>query len=560
MTAAPLTREAYWAPRRTESSAEFRAARDLLLAHRDDHAAAVSAFQWPRFESFNWALEWFDVVAEDNHAPALELLDGKGGSTTVTYSRLSVRSDAVAVWLREQGVARGDRVLLVLGTQVELWECLLACLKLGAVVVPTYPSLTAAEAADRVARGGIRHVICRAGVTDRFAGVAVPGLRICVPAGVSGWLDYTASESVLPLFVPDGPTPGSDVAFGYFTSGTTAAPKLVTHTHTSYPVGHLSSLYWQGLRPGDRHLNVSAPGWAKHSWSSFFVPWNAEAVILALPDGFAGFDRLPSLLASHRAVSFCAPPSTWHALRPHLGSAKPSLREATAAGEPLEAGLAAEVAAAWGVTVRDGYGQTETTALIGTTPGLAPKPGWLGLPLPGYRISLRDPETGAVGCYGEVCVELDPRPVGVMAGYADDAERTARAVGGDWYATGDLGESDMDGYVRVIGRRDDVFKSFDHRVSPYELEACLRSHPAVAEVAVVPQPHPVGGAVPCAVVVPAAGFAPEPALASELLTYAASLLAPEVRPRSVRFTASLPRTVSGKVRRADLTSAKGDPP
>jgi acetyl-CoA synthetase len=540
-----------------------------LLRYRTEPDAAAALFRWPRPEYFNWALEWFDVVADGNRAPALELADHDGGVRSVSYAELSRRSDAVANWLGGLGVARGDRMLVVLGTQVELWEMLLAALKLGAVVVPSHPDLTPAQAADRVRRGRLAHLVCRTAATPAFDGVTVPGVRIAVPGPHAdvprGWTDYRGSEDVTEPFVPDRATPAGDVAFCYFTSGTTSAPKLVAHTHLSYPAGHLSSLYWNGLLPGDRHVNVSSPGWAKHSWSSLFVPWNAEATIVALPEGPVDVAALPLLLQRLRATSFCAPPSTWQALRPHLAAAVPELREATSAGEPLPWDLVMTVRDAWGVTVRDGYGQTETTALIGTTPGIQPRPGLLGRPLPGYRITLRDPETGErAELVGEICVELGDagpdrtlkgrgelrdRPVGVMAGYPDEPERTERALGRGWYATGDLGERDADGWIRVLGRGDDVFKSHGHRVSPYEAEAALRAHPAVAEAAVVPVPDAVAGLLPLAVVVPAPGHPADAALAAELLAHAERTLSPVGRPERLCFAARLPRTTSGKVQR-----------
>ncbi|MEW2252406.1 AMP-binding protein [Streptomyces sp. NPDC006975] len=559
-TAAPPG-DAHRAARLTGAHREFRAARDLLLRHRTDAEAASALFRWPRPGHFNWALEWFDVVADGNDAPALVLAGRDGGTREVSYARLSARSDAVAVWLARLGVARGDRLMVVLGTQVELWEVLLAALKLGAVVVPSHPDLTPDQAADRVRRGRLAHLVCRSAAVPAFAGVDVPGARIAVPGPGEdvppGWTDYRLAEDVTDRFVPDGPTPAHDVAFCYFTSGTTSAPKLVAHTHLSYPAGHLSSLYWNGLLPGDRHVNVSSPGWAKHSWSSLFVPWNAEATIVALPEGPVDPAALPRLLRELRADSFCAPPSTWQALRPHLGAARPRLREATSAGEPLPADLVTAVRDAWGVAVRDGYGQTETTALIGTPPGCAPRPGLLGRPLPGYRITLRDPETGEpCARSGEISVELgtgspadEARPVGVMAGYPDDPERTRRALGRGWYATGDLGERDADGWIRVLGRRDDVFKSYGHRVSPYEAEAALRAHPAVAEVAVVPVPDAGAGLLPLAVVVPAPGQEPSAALAAELLAHVERALSPVGRPELLCFAARLPRTTSGKVQR-----------
>ncbi|MZD07208.1 AMP-binding protein [Streptomyces sp. SID5785] len=566
MTAHTRTPDQAWrAARWTDAHREFRAARDLLLRHRRDPAVAAARFRWPRPRRFNWALEWFDVVAEGNDAPALELADRDGGTRVLSYRELSRRSDAVAVWLAARGVARGDRLMVVLDTRAELWEVLLAALKLGAVVVPSHPDLTPDQAADRVRRGRLVHVVCRGGATAAFAGVPVPGARIVVPEGAgpvpAGWTDYRDSAAVTARFVPDGPTPADDVAYCYFTSGTTSAPKLVAHTHLSYPAGHLSSLYWNGLVPGDRHVNMSSPGWAKHSWSSLFVPWNAEATIVALPSGRLAPDRLAGLLERLGATSFCAPPSTWQALVPHLGSAAPALREATSAGEPLPGPVVAAVRAAWGVDVRDGYGQTETTALIGTTPGVTPRAGLLGLPLPGYRVTVRDPDSGALtDGPGELCVDLDgpERPVGVMAGYPDDPERTERALGRGWYPTGDLGVRDSDGWIRVLGRRDDVFKSAGHRVSPYEAEAVLRGHPAVADVAVVPVPDAVAGLVPLAVVVPAPGRTPDAALAAELLRHAGRALSEVGRPELLRFAADLPRTTSGKVRRSLLREQPAD--
>ncbi|GAA1088491.1 AMP-binding protein [Kitasatospora arboriphila] len=561
---------AWWTHRRTAAHEEYRAARDLLLALRGDRAAACAAFRPPRAAEFNWALEWFDVVAADNPRPALRLLsppDAEGRTSVaeeLSFAELSARSDTLAAALAGLGVRRGDRVLLLLGTRAELWESLLGCLKLGAVVVPSYQDVTREEAADRIGRGRIRHVLCSAEAAALLDGLPVPGLRIALtdrPA--DGWTRYPDTRSAPVPFLPDGPTRSADPAFCYFTSGTTSLPKLVEHTHASYPVGHLSSLYWNGLRPGDRHLNLSAPGWAKHSWSSFFVPWTAEAVVLAPPDGGLPPEVLPGVLADHGADSFCAPPSAWRAMLPHLHRTRSAvrLREATAAGEQLTAEVSAAVAAAWQVQVRDGYGQTEATALIGRTPDDPAPISPLGHPLPGWTVVLRDPATGARGEAGEVCLDLAERPAGLMAGYADDPERTAAALADGLYRTGDVGERCADGSIRLLGRLDEVFKSFGHRVSPVEIEAVLRGHPEVADAAVVPRPDPAGGLVPYAVVTTrhelphGAGAA---RLRGELLARAAERLAPVFVPRGLEFAAELPRTRSGKVRRAELAARFAD--
>jgi acetyl-CoA synthetase len=556
--------EAYWRYRRTEAHQRFREARDLLLELRTDPDRAAAEFRWPRLESFNWALEWFDVIADGNAATALELLPGDGEPVRMSFQQLSARSDTVACWLRDRGVLRGHRVLIVLDARPELWETLLGCLKLGAVVIPCHVALTAPELADRVRRSGARHVVAPAGRAD---GADVDGLRVAVGGARPGWHAFPGPEQADRPFVPAGPTPSDAVAFCYFTSGTTSAPKLVAHSHQSYPVGHLSSMYWNGLLPGDRHLNVSSPGWAKHSWSSLFVPWNAEATIVAPAPGPAAPERLPALLAEHRVTSFCAPASAWKAVLPHLGSARPTLREATSAGEVLDPAVADRVEREWGVRPRDGYGQTETTAMIGTTPGQRPPRGWLGRVLPGYRLVLREldagehevgPGTGVRA--GEICVDLAERPVGAMLGYLGQAAEDPvhpgyAAAGAPVQATGDLAECDENGWVRLLGRRDDTFKSFDQRISPLELEAAIATHGLVLETAVIPLPHPVGGHVPHAVVVPRPGTTPSPALGRELLDHAARRLAEPLRPRSLSFVDRLPRTLTGKINRAALRAA-----
>ncbi|MEU6440347.1 AMP-binding protein [Streptomyces sp. NPDC047046] len=542
--------DGYWTYRRTPAHTEFRRARDLLWELREDQDAALAAFAWPRSRSFNWALEWFDVIARGQHRAALSFPEADGRCRDVSFHELSAASDRVANWLRGLGVRRGERVLVALGPQRELWEVLLGCLKAGVVVVPAYTSLTPAEAADRVTRGGIRHVICRDDLAGLF-GHDRDGLRIAVPGNLAGWHSYGDAAGAGEHFLPDGDTAADAVAFCYFTSGTTSAPKLVAHTHSSYPVGHLSSMFWNGLLAGDRHLNVSAPGWAKHSWSSLFVPWNAEATIV-VPPSDTDFSDLPRLAAGHAVTSMCAPASTWRAVRPYLDTAVPRLREATTAGEPLSAHLATAVERAWGVRLREGYGQTEATAMIGTGPALPGRPGRLGKVLPGYRLTLRDPDGRPSPGSGEICVELgDDPPAGMMSGYLDATGRLT-PPGPDFYRTGDLGTIDGDGYLTVVGRVDDVFKSFDHRISPYELEAVLERHPAVAEAAVVPVPHPVGGAVPQAVVVLSGHAGESEDIPGDLLRHCAASVPAEKMPRSVAVVPRLPRTHSGKIRRAAL--------
>ncbi|GAB1692273.1 AMP-binding protein [Krasilnikovia sp. M28-CT-15] len=535
-----------------DNHARFRAARDLLLALRDDYDAAYASFRWPRFEQFNWALDWFDPIARGNHRPALRLVSGPT-VTTVSYAELAERSDQVAGWLRGRGVRRGDRCLVMLDNQAEVWEMLLAAMKLGAVVIPTYTTVPAPDLADRLRRGVVSHLVTTDRLAERLGGIGRGLTRVAVGEPVPGWLPYREAYGQSPGFTPDGPTRADDPLLLYFTSGTTSRPKLALHTHVSYPVGHLSGMYFNGVRPGDLHLNVSAPGWAKHAWSSFFVPFNAEATLLALDVGEQEPARaVLDALHEHRPTTFCAPPTVWRTLiQQDLRRRPGALREAGSVGEPLNPEVIERIRRAWGVTVRDGYGQTETTAQIGTAPGLPPRPGTMGKPLPGYRITLVDPASGEAGDEGEICVELSERPVGVMTGYLDDEEKNARTFAGGRYHTGDIGRRDSEGYLTYVGRTDDVFKSHNHRISPFELESVLLEHPDVAEAAVVPVPDPVAIAVPKAFVTLTGGCPPTVETARAILAHSAAQLAPHQRIRRIEFRA-LPKTTSGKIRRAEL--------
>jgi acetyl-CoA synthetase len=458
------------------------------------------------------------------------------------------------------------RVLLVLGNQVELWESMLACIKLGAVIVPATTLLAPADLADRLDRGAVGAVICRSDLTDGFGGgltgAAHDYLPVAVGEPVVGWLDYADAAQHRGSYVAEVLTAGSDPLLLYFTSGTTSQPKLVEHTHLSYPVGHLSTMYWIGLQPGDVHLNVSSPGWAKHAWSCFFAPWNAGATVVLF--NYQRFDaaRMLDVLQQAEVTTFCAPPTVWRMIvQQDLSNWKLPVRELVGAGEPLNPEVIEQVERAWGITIRDGFGQTETTAQIGNPPGEVLKAGSMGRPLPGYTVVLADPVTGehrvGAGAEGEICLDLDHRPIGLMVGYRDDAERNAAAMAYGLYHTGDVATVDDDGYLTYVGRTDDVFKSSDYRISPFELESVLIEHPAVAEAAVVPAPDSMRLSVPKAYVVLAAGQVPSAELAQDILGFCRQHLAPYKRIRRIEF-AELPKTISGKIRRVDLRNAEAE--
>jgi len=379
---------------------------------------------------FNWALDYFDRIAAANERPALHIVDEDGTEHIRSFAQLSADSNRVANYLASLGATRGDRLMLMLGNEVALWEILLAAIKLGVVVTPATTLLTTADLQDRVDRGHVRHVVVGASNVGKFDRVRGSPTRIMVGGSATGWHDYVVSRDSSSTFTPDHPTGARDPLLLYFTSGTTAKPKLVMHTHQSYPVGHLSTLSWIGLQPGDRHWNISSPGWAKHAWSCFFAPWNAESTVFIY--NYARFHARTVLdaLVAHRVTTLCAPPTVWRMLiQEPLAAYKVSLRDVLSAGEPLNPEVIDQVRRAWGLTIRDGYGQTETTAQIGNTPGQILKPGSMGRPLPGYPVVLLDAEDNVSEAEGEICLRLDERPLGLTDGYADDDAKTSDANG-----------------------------------------------------------------------------------------------------------------------------------
>ncbi|NHI16048.1 AMP-binding protein [Microbacterium excoecariae] len=538
----------------------YRAARDQLLALSGDHARAAAEFSWPEVgPTFNWAVDWFDQIADDR--PALVIVEEDGSELTRSYAELSRESDVVADWLAERGVAAGEPVMLMLGNQVEMWVAMLAIMKLGAVILPTTTAIGAEDLADRVTRGGVRCVIANARDTGLFAGI--PGSWIRISVGTAdGWTDLAGAAGRAWAPRPHPGTAASAPLLRYFTSGTTSRPKLVEHSQVSYPVGHLSTTYWIGVRPGDVHLNISSPGWGKHAWSSFFAPWIAEATIFVY--NYQRFDaaKLLQELRARDVATFCGPPTVWRMLiHADLGERPAGLRELVSAGEPLNPEVIQRVERAWGLTIRDGFGQTETTAQIGNTPGSDLKPGSMGRPLPGYPVALLDTVTGerieGPG-EGELCLDLSRPVLPLMTGYWGDEERTAEATRGGYYRTGDIAARDADGFITYVGRTDDVFKASDYKISPFELESALIAHPAVSEAAVVPAPDPLRLAVPKAYIALAPGHEPTAETARDILAHARAHLAPYLRVRRVEFF-DLPKTISGKIRRVELRAREEDP-
>ncbi len=529
----------------------FAQARDFLQQHRTDYDSAYAGYRPPQLDEFNWALDFFDVEAKNNDTPALWVVEEDGREQKISFADMSARSSQVASWLQQCGVERGDRVLLMLPNRVELWEIMLAGIKLGAVLVPTTMLVSNADLQDRMERGKVRHVIAQVSEAHKFEGLSGNFTRIAVGGSIDGWHDFDDCRRVLSVFTPKGVTRASDPLLLYFTSGTTARPKLVLHSHQSYPAGHLSTMYWIGLQKGDVHWNISSPGWAKHAWSCFLAPWNAGATVFVYNyERFSAKAALETVLRCG-VTSLCAPPTVWRMLiKEDLSQWKPPLRELVGAGEPLNPEVIEQVERAWGIRIRDGFGQTETTAQIGNPPGQVVKPGSMGRPLPGYRIALLDLDDQPAQ-EGEISVRLDAHPIALMLGYEGDEEKTAEVMRAGHYHTGDTATVDEDGYYFYVGRNDDVFKSSDYRISPFELESVLIEHEQVLEAAIVPSPDPVRLSVPKAFITLRQGVEPSRELAREIFAFARERLAPYKRIRRIEFR-ELPKTISGKIRRVEL--------
>lgn len=537
----------------TTNTEAYRNSRDQLIALIGDYDRAVREFRWPEITGrFNWAIDWFDDFARGNTGIALWITEQDGSEQKVTFDEMVTRSDRIATWLGRLGITKGDRVILMLGNQVELWETMLAVMKLGAVVMPTTSALGPDDLRDRIERGQARCVIANAGDAAKFDGIDGDYLRVAVGAAPDLWVAYAESADVEPAGPFPTVTEVDDPMLIYFTSGTTSRPKLVEHSQISYAVGHFTTMAWIGVRPGDVHLAISSPGWAKHAWSCVFAPWIAGATIFVY--NYSRFDPGALLAQLDRAKvnTFCAPPTVWRMLiQADLGMRPSGMRELLGAGEPLNPDVIRQVEQAWGLTIRDGFGQTETTLQVGNTPNQPVKAGSMGRPMPGVPVVLVDPVTGQLSDDGEICLDLSEHPMNLMTGYLGDPARNEQVMAGGYYHTGDVAQRDRDGYITYVGRTDDVFKSSDYKVSPFELESVLIEHPAVVEAAVVPQPDETRLAVPKAYVALAEGWAADADTARAILEYSRDHLAPYLKVRRVEFF-ELPKTISGKIRRVEL--------
>jgi acyl-coenzyme A synthetase/AMP-(fatty) acid ligase len=534
-----------------------------------DYEAERRAFALEVPEYFNFATDVIGKWAQDPQKLAMLWLGQDGEERRLTFAHFAEASSRAANAFSLLGIRKGDTVLVMLPRVPEWWESVLGLMKLGAIPIPSTTLLTTKDIQFRIKAAEARAIITDSEGARKFEAVRDQCLTVTQAILVDndepgeGWHNYAhITGKALPDF--SGPrTRSDDPCLIYFTSGTVGNPKMVLHTHASYPIGHtITGKYWLDLHEDDLHLNLTENGWAKAAWSSLFGPWSMGAAIF-VQDARGKFNALETLelLHTYPITTFCAAPTAYRMLvleepLAYLQSHPPkALRHCVGAGEPLNP----EVIRLWeektGLTIRDGYGQTETVLLCGNFPPLTVKPGSMGKPSPGFEISVIDHDGSELPPHkeGDIAVRIKPeRPVWMFQEYWRNPEATLASIRGDWYITGDRAYKDEDGYFWFVGRADDVIITAGYRVGPFEVESALKEHPAVAESAVVASPDQMRGEIVKAFVILAPGYEPADSLARELQEHVKNVTAPYKYPREIEFTESLPKTISGKIRRVEL--------
>ncbi|KYG67641.1 AMP-dependent synthetase [Bdellovibrio bacteriovorus] len=527
---------------------EFEQARDFLILHRSDYDYAYAHFEWPRLEEFNWALDYFDPMAEGNDKTALWIVSENGEEHKYSFGELSQRSNQVANYLCHHGVQKGDSIFLLIENDVALWELMLGAMKVGAVLVPNNPLLSQQELSDRLNREQIKVIATTKKHVDKFSVKGTSILSLIVDGEAEGWRPFAEYRKESADFEEESRTKVHDPLFRYFTSSNTVKPRIVEHSYGGFPIGHLSTMYWIGLRPGDVHFGVNSTGWAMHDWNNFIAPWNAEATIFIYKQERFNAKTVLDALSEYPITTFCAPPTVWRLLmHEDMASHKVQLREAVSTGEALSAEVISKVYKAWKLFVRDGYGQTETPTIIGIPPEEKGAFGTMGKPLPGFKIALLDDKKNA-GDAGEVCISLENHPVGLASGAGGDS---------GYFHTGDLAYHDDANNYSFSERIDGLFKSSDYRISPYELEHVLREFPAIREAVVIPSPDPIRDCVPKALVALIKGVEPTKDLALDIMNFARTRLSPFKRIRRVEFT-EIAMNTHGEIMRAELVTRERD--
>lgn len=533
------------------------------IASFEDYQRIRESFRWDRPEHFNFGIDVFDRWAGvQPDRPALHWV-GQNEEQVASFAEMSARSNRVAQALLDLGLQRGDRVIVILPRIPAWWETMLGLLKAGLVASPGTTLLTSKDLVYRLRISEAAAIVTDSTGAEKVDAISesLPGLkqRIVVGERRPGWRDYQPLVDTAPSERPIGVTRADEPALLYFTSGTTGMPKMVLHTHATYGIGHqITGRYWLNLTPDDLHWNLSDTGWAKAAWSSLFGPWNCgAAVFVQQSSGKFQPQEVIADLARYPVTSLCGPPTVYRVLvQQDLTDLRQSkLRQCVAAGEPLNPEVIGIWERASGLTIRDGYGQTESVCVCANFPGVPVKPGAMGLPSPGFELAIVDAEGNPLppGQPGDIAIRIEPeRPVGLFVEYWRDPDATSRARRNGWYITGDCGQTDEDGYFWFVGRGDDIITSSAYRIGPFEVESALIEHPAIVEAAVVGKPDPVRSEIVKAFVVLAKGYTPSDGLKLELQEHVKRVTAPYKYPREIEFLDELPKTPSGKIRRVEL--------
>ncbi|HLG63429.1 MAG TPA: AMP-binding protein [Ktedonosporobacter sp.] len=538
--------------------------------HMLDYEAERRNFHLEVPEYFNFATDVMGKWASDPNKLAMLWVGQDGAERSLTFAHFSAASSRAANAFAELGIKKGDRVLVMLPRFPEWWESVLGLMKLGAIPIPCTTLLTPKDIQFRAEVAEAQSFITDAEGAPKFDQVRneCPTIKYAIlvdqsGAERSGWVNYHQIVARAPAEFTGSKTRSDDPCLVYFTSGTVGYPKMVLHTHASYPIGHtITGKYWLDLHEDDLHWNLSEMGWAKAAWSNLFGPWIMGAAMF-IQDARGKFNAIETLemLNKYPITTLCAPPTAYRMLvldepMAYMKAHPPkALRHCVGAGEPLNP----EVIKVWeettGMTIRDGYGQTETVLLCANFPPLQVKPGSMGKPSPGFDVSVIDHDGSELppDKEGDIAVRVKPhRPTWMFKEYWRNPEASAACIRGDWYITGDRAYKDKDGYFWFVGRADDVIISAGYRIGPFEVESALKEHPAVAESAVIASPDEMRGEIVKACIILAPGYKPSDELAGEIQEHVKRVTAPYKYPREIEFVDSLPKTISGKIRRVEL--------
>ncbi len=530
-------------------------------------------FQLTVPDDFNFAYDVVDEwAATQPDKRALLWTNDQGECRELTFAEVKYYSDQTASWFQSLGIGKGDMVMAILKRRIEFWFTILALHKLGAVIIPATHLLTSKDIVYRTNAATIKAIIA---VGEEPIITAInrampesPTVEILISTGPhvpEGWNDFQMGiRNTAPFLRPDFPTKRDDPLIVSFTSGTTGNPKMVM-LNSVYPLGHiLTAVYWQNLHEGSLHLTIADTGWLKAVWGKLYGQWLAGATVFVYDHEKFLPAEILKMLEKHQVTSFCAPPTVFRLLiREDLAQYDLShLEWCTIAGEALNPAVYEQFYRMTGVKLREGYGQSETTVTVFTSPWIEPKPGSMGLPSPQYDVDLltADGRSAEAGEQGQIVIRTENRhPVGLFQEYYRNEKLTREAHHDGIYYTGDLAWKDEDGYFWFVGRADDLIKSSGYRIGPFEVESACMTHPAVVECAITGVPDEIRGQVVKATIILAKEYKDKAgeALVKELQEHVKKVTAPYKYPRIIEFVNELPKTISGKIRRVEIREKDG---